>query len=82
MEDTRTAELESQVKEAQRSISQIAVLHIPHSSQRVPTEERQTILLDDAALNKELLRMTDAFAVSPRERHTFFAWTAQPAGRP
>lgn len=40
---------------------QIAVLHIPHSSQRVPAEERQAIILDDAALDIELLRMTDAY---------------------
>jgi N-formylglutamate amidohydrolase len=40
---------------------QIAVLHIPHSSRHVPAEERQVILLDDAALNHELLRMTDAY---------------------
>jgi N-formylglutamate deformylase len=39
---------------------QIVVLHIPHSSRHVPTEERQDIRLDDAALNSELLRMTDA----------------------
>jgi hypothetical protein len=35
--------------------SQIAVLHIPHSSRRVPAEERQAIRLDDEALNSELL---------------------------
>ena len=40
--------------------TQIAVLHIPHSSRRVPAEERQAIRLDDEALNSELLRMTDA----------------------
>jgi hypothetical protein len=40
---------------------QIAVLHIPHSSRRVPNEERQAILLDDVALGGELLRMTDAY---------------------
>jgi N-formylglutamate amidohydrolase len=39
----------------------IVVLHIPHSSRHVPSEERQTILLDDAALDNELLRMTDAY---------------------
>ena len=42
-------------------MSQIAVLHIPHSSRRVPAEERLTILLDDTELNNELLRMTDAY---------------------
>jgi N-formylglutamate amidohydrolase len=40
--------------------SKVVVLHIPHSSQYVPEEERQGILLDDAALDRELLRMTDA----------------------
>jgi N-formylglutamate amidohydrolase len=40
---------------------QIVVLHIPHSSRHVPQDERQAILLDDAALNDELLRMTDAY---------------------
>ena len=42
-------------------MSQIVVLHIPHASPRVPPEERQAIGLDDAALNDELLRMTDAY---------------------
>jgi len=41
--------------------SQMAVLHIPHSSRRVPAEERKAIRLDDGALNTELLRMTDAY---------------------
>jgi N-formylglutamate deformylase len=44
-----------------RALSQIVVLHIPHSSRHVPVEERQVIHLDDAALNSELLRMTDAY---------------------
>jgi N-formylglutamate amidohydrolase len=56
MEDIKTAQAGSY-----QSISQIAVLHIPHSSQWVPAEERQTVHLDDAALNSELLRMTDAY---------------------
>ena len=51
-------QLESQEAQA---LFQIAVLHIPHSSRLVPAEDRQTILLDDAALNNELLRMTDAY---------------------
>jgi N-formylglutamate deformylase len=42
-------------------LSQIVVLHIPHASLRMPPEERQAIGLDDAALNDELLRMTDAY---------------------
>jgi N-formylglutamate deformylase len=46
---------------SQLSPTEIAVLHIPHSSRQVPAEERRAILLDDAALNNELLRMTDAY---------------------
>jgi N-formylglutamate deformylase len=46
---------------ANSKTAQIAVLHIPHASRQIPAEERQTILLDDAALNTELLRMTDAY---------------------
>lgn len=41
--------------------SQIVVLHIPHSSRQVPAEERQAIRLNDAELDSELLRMTDAY---------------------
>jgi len=41
-------------------MSQIVVLHIPHSSRDVPAEERHAICLDDAELHTELLRMTDA----------------------
>jgi N-formylglutamate deformylase len=37
------------------------ILHIPHSSQHVPPEERQAICVDDMALRHELLRMTDAY---------------------
>jgi len=61
VKDIKTAQLGGHAKGPRRSISQIAVLHIPHSSQWVPAEVRQTILLDDAALNNELLRMTDAY---------------------
>jgi N-formylglutamate deformylase len=46
---------------ANSKTAQIAIFHIPHSSRHVPAEERQTILLDDAELNSELLRMTDAY---------------------
>jgi hypothetical protein len=60
MGDIKTTQFCSLAKGLGRSISQIAVLHIPHASQRVPAEERRNILLDDAALNNELLRMTDA----------------------
>ena len=42
-------------------MSQIVVLHIPHSSRHIPAEERQAICLDDEELDKELLRMTDAY---------------------
>jgi N-formylglutamate deformylase len=41
--------------------AQIVVLHIPHSSREIPTDERWAIRLDDAALDTELLRMTDAY---------------------
>src|SRR5260370_28484448 len=39
----------------------MVVLHIPHATRSVPPEERQAIGLDDAELNNELLRMTDAY---------------------
>src|SRR5262245_2707733 len=42
-------------------MSQIAVLHIPHSSRNIPAEERRAICLDDAELDNELLRMTDTY---------------------
>ena len=56
-------------------LSQIPLLHIPHSSRLVPAEDRQTILLGDAALNNELLRMTDAYT------HELFPVTQVEAGR-
>jgi N-formylglutamate deformylase len=61
MEDIKASQPGNHANGPRLSSSQIAVLHIPHSSQRVPAEERQTILLHDAALNDELLRMTDAY---------------------
>jgi N-formylglutamate amidohydrolase len=61
IDDINPAQSDSRASEPRRSVSRIAVLHIPHSSQRVPAEARKTILLDDAALNGELLRMTDAY---------------------
>jgi len=42
-------------------MSQIVVLHIPHSSRPIPAEERQAICWDDAELQTELLRMTDTY---------------------
>lgn len=38
----------------------IAILHTPHASRRVPDAERALMLISDAALEDELLRMTDA----------------------
>lgn len=35
------------------------VLHIPHDSTRIPPQVRHQFILDDAALDRELLRMTD-----------------------
>jgi N-formylglutamate amidohydrolase len=37
------------------------IIHVPHSSRVVPAEERKLMLISDAALKDELLRMTDAF---------------------
>lgn len=37
------------------------ILHIPHSSLRIPPEYRESILLDDHDLNQELLWMTDRY---------------------
>lgn len=36
------------------------ILHVPHSSTTIPPDVRTAIELDDAALARELLRMTDA----------------------
>ena len=36
------------------------ILHVPHSSTTIPADVRRGILLDDAALDLQLLRMTDA----------------------
>jgi N-formylglutamate deformylase len=45
------------------------VAHVPHASTVIPDADRATILLDDSALTRELVRMTDW--------HTdrLFAWT-------
>ena len=37
------------------------VLHIPHASRLIPAEERAAFVLDDAALERELTAMTDAW---------------------
>jgi N-formylglutamate deformylase len=37
------------------------ILHVPHSSRRLPPDARSSILLDDAALAEELDYMTDAY---------------------
>ena len=37
------------------------VVHVPHASTNIPDEYRETILLDDNRLNREIRRMTDAF---------------------
>ena len=37
------------------------ILHIPHTSRKIPAEVRSQILLADSELELELLRMTDAF---------------------
>jgi N-formylglutamate deformylase len=58
MEEIKTG---SQMEGTRRSRSQIVVLHIPHASRQVPAEERQAIRLEDRALERELLRMTDAY---------------------
>lgn len=36
-------------------------MHIPHSSTVIPGDVRDTLVLDDAPLRKELLRLTDAY---------------------
>ena len=38
-----------------------AVMHIPHSSMVVPDDVRSTFVLSDAALDRELLRLTDRY---------------------
>jgi N-formylglutamate amidohydrolase len=37
------------------------ILHVPHSSRRIPLEYRRDFLLDEDDLEKELLLMTDAY---------------------
>lgn len=38
-----------------------AVVHIPHASRIIPPTAHGSMLLSDAALAEELLRMTDSF---------------------
>jgi N-formylglutamate amidohydrolase len=61
MKDIKTAQIGRQTEEPEKAPSQIAVLHIPHASRHVPMEQRKTVRLNDAALNIELLRTTDAY---------------------
>jgi N-formylglutamate amidohydrolase len=37
------------------------ILHVPHASREIPADVRRTLLLDDAELERELSRMTDAW---------------------
>jgi N-formylglutamate deformylase len=60
MEEIKIAQ-RGKADESRRPLSPIAVLHVPHASRQVPAEERQAIRLDDAGLDRELLRMTDAY---------------------
>jgi N-formylglutamate deformylase len=39
----------------------ICVLHLPHASRLIPADERARLVISDAELEAELLRMTDAF---------------------
>jgi N-formylglutamate amidohydrolase len=61
MKDSKIAQGFSQAERQEQTLPKIVVLHIPHSSRYVPAQERQAIRLNDAALDSELLRMTDAF---------------------
>ena len=48
------------MKTENRTVSEI-ILHIPHSSTRIPGECRRLFFLKGPALRRELLRMTDAY---------------------
>ena len=53
---------------APTGVPRAIVGHVPHASRHVPGQERALLLVDDAVLDRELLRLTDA--------HTdrLFAW--------
>ena len=38
-----------------------AIIHLPHASREIPADLRPTFLIDDAALERELDRMTDHY---------------------
>jgi N-formylglutamate amidohydrolase len=61
MKDSKIVQGVSQSERPEQTLPKIVVLHIPHSSRYVPAQERQVIRLNDAALDSELLRITDAF---------------------
>ncbi len=42
------------------SLPDWAVLHVPHNSTQVPNSVRDQFVLDDLALQEELIKMTDA----------------------
>ncbi|MEV5020137.1 N-formylglutamate amidohydrolase [Streptomyces sp. NPDC053780] len=44
------------------------ILHVPHSSRRIPADVRKGIVLTDAALERELDHMTDAHTAEIAER--------------
>lgn len=47
----------------QGDASSAVILHVPHSSTRIPEEVRESIALSDGELQRELLRITDSFTV-------------------
>jgi N-formylglutamate deformylase len=75
MQDSKTVRPVGEADGPEWTSSQLVVLHIPHSSWQVPAQEREDIRLDDAALNSELLRMTDSYT------DELFAPTRVEAGR-
>jgi N-formylglutamate amidohydrolase len=50
------------------------ILHVPHSSRRIPPDVRASILLDEDALASELDRMTDAYTDLIAARAASSAW--------